>query len=252
MCLLKGRLIVPAVVVFALVSAAQALVVNVDFDYASNGSGTYSGQGAYADPGNNFWNSINDLNVDSPPVLKASDGSTDTGITVSLSGYSVDFNFSGGGTPGPLASSLMQDYLYTHNDGSSPVSFSIGGLTAGETYQFYFYSAVGGNNSVRNRQAVFTLDGVSQSVNGYSSATVGGVLYTSFVQGDNYLEFTVTPTSTSLEGSFYTPTGAEAEFNGLQIVQVSAVPEPSTYTLLASLTALGVVVLRRRRNQPQR
>ncbi|MFA6287819.1 MAG: hypothetical protein WC661_10590 [Opitutaceae bacterium] len=233
----KGRPIVLAAAVFALASSAQALVVNVDFDYATNGSGTYSGQGAYSDPGNNFWNSIHYLNVDFPPVLKASDGSTDTGITVSISGYPDAFDFSGGGDPGPLASSLMQDYLYTYNNGSSPVLFSIGGLTAGETYQFYFYSAVGGNNSVRDRQAVFTLDGVSQNVNGYSSVTGGSALYSLFVLGDNYLEFTVTPTGTSLAGSFYTPTSGEAEFNGLQIVQI---PEPSTCAWIAGL---GVLVL---------
>lgn len=247
----RNRLIVLAATVFAMASAAQALVVNVDFDYASNGSGTYSGQGAYSDPGNNFWNSIHYLNVGAPPVLKASDGSTNTGITISLSGYPDAFDFSGGGDPGPLASDLMHDYIYTFNNDASPVLFSIGGLTAGETYQFYFYSAVGGNNSVRDRQAVFTLNGVSQNVNGYSSATEGSALYGAFFLGDNYLEFTVTPVGTSLVGSFYALPGDEAEFNGLQIVQVSAVPEPATYALLASLATLGLVVLRRV-NQPRR
>ena len=247
MLLTKGRLIVLAAAVWALASTAQALVVNIDFDYAANGSGTYSGQGAYSDPGNDFWNSIHYLNVDSPPVLKASDGSTDTGITLSLSGYPDDFDFSGGGAAGPLASDLMKDYLYTNHDDCSPVLFSIGGLTAGETYEFYFYSAVGGNNSVRDRQGVFTLDGVSQNVNGYSSVTGGSALYTSFVLGDNYLEFTVTPTGTSLNGSFYTPTASEVEFNGLQIVQVVPVPEPAACALLTAAATCSLVVLRRRR-----
>lgn len=231
------------VLCFTLSAASQVLVVNIDFDYVNDGGETYSGQGAYADTGNNYWNVIKSTNVSSPPVFKASDGTTDTSITFV---FNNTVNFSSGGSPDGVAGNLMQDYLYTKNTSSSPIGFTIGGLTAGANYEIYIYSAVGGNNSVRNRQAAFAIDGNTLNVNGYSSATQNGSLYTSFVDGDNYLKFSINPTGTSVNGSYYT-TSNEAEFNGLQIVQ-TAVPEPSTYAAIFGILALVATgVIRRRR-----
>lgn len=225
-------------VLFCAERVTAAVVVNIDFNYNTDGTETYIGQGAHSDKGNNFWNAIKSSTINTTQIFKASDGITDTGITFTMGAPGSDYNFSSGGAPLGVAGDLMQDYLYTFNDSSTPVSFSIGGLSAGSTYEIYIYSAVGGYNWTRDRQAVFTLDGVSQSVNGYSSATDGGPLYDSFVLGDNYLKFTVTTVGMSLNGSFYTPTNGEAEFNGLQIVQVTSIPEPATTSLI-----LGTLVL---------
>ena len=237
-------------VFFTFQAAVQAWVVNIDFDA---GGDTYSGQGAYSDPQHNYWNSINPGNVNSPFSLTASDGITNTGVTFAIT--QPDRVGFWGGSSGPLAGALMGDYLYTYTSQAPGAPFSIGGLTPGATYQLYFYSAVGGNDWLRNRSGMFTLDGVSQLVNGYSSAQQGGELYNSFVLEENYLIFTTTTNGTSLEGSFYTITGhQEAEFNGLQIVQIAAgqgtssVPEPSQVAAsLLLLSGIGIYLWRKRR-----
>ena len=242
-------------VYFTFQAAVQAWVVNIDFDPVAQNQ-TYSGQGAYSDPGNNYWNSINPGNFNSPSSLKASDGTTNTGVTFTPQfldmgqGEGWALNYFWGGPGGPLAPALMGDYWYT--GGQPGYSFSIGGLTPGSTYQFYFYSAVGGNEWLRSRSAIFTLDGASQFVNGYSSAQQGGELYSSFVLGDNYLVFEATTNASSLAGSFYSP-GEEAEFNGLQIVQMAAgqgtssVPEPGQVAAsLLLLSGIGIYLWRRK------
>jgi len=244
-------------VYFTFQAAVQAWVVNIDFDPVAQ-SQTYSGQGAYSDLGNNYWNSINPENFNSSFSLKASDGTTNTGVTFTPQfldmgpGGSWASNYFWGGPGGPLAPALMGDYWYT--GGQPGYSFSIGGLTPASTYQFYFYSAVGGNDWLRDRSGMFTLDGVSQRVNGYSSAQQGSALYDSFVLEDNYLIFTTTTNGTSLAGSFYAlPGSAEVEFNGLQIVQMAAgqgtssVPEPGQVAAsLLLLSGIGIYLWRRR------
>lgn len=211
--------------------AAAQTVVNIDAKIGFQG--VYSGQGAFADPGHDFWNAVTSNAGGSN--LTASDGTTTTSLSISFSGTSgIGF----GGAPA-FATNLLADYYYTHTS----ASFTIGGLTAGHTYQFYFYSQAGSSGAT-DRAAIFTLNGNTQSLT--------GDLAGSFVQGTNYVTFTVTPSGTSLAGSFAVDVGnggGEAEFNGVQIVE-SAVPEPSTYAAIAGAVALvGAVGFRRRHAQ---
>ncbi len=197
--------------------------------------GTYSGQGAYSDPGNNYWNSF--TTTAGGTNLLASDGVTATTISFSVAGISsgqVGF----GGTPS-FAGNLLADYYYV--GGTTPATFTIGGLTPGHDYQVYIYSQPG-SSGVTDRDATITLESASQNLTARS--------INSFQEGVNYVVFNVSSIGgTTLSGSFVGSLGGnEAELNGLQIVDLgaAAVPEPSAFAALAGATFLGLAALRRR------
>lgn len=86
-------------------SAAAQIVVNIDAK--SSSVATYSGQGAYADSGNNYWNAVTSTAGGSG--FLASDGTTVTTISFSVSGipsnqigYGGVPNFAGGVAGGLL------------------------------------------------------------------------------------------------------------------------------------------------------
>ena len=214
-------------------ATAQTVVVNIEANVGFLPD--YSGQGAYADPGQNYWNTF--TSTAGGTGLLASDGVTPTTISFSVSGIADD-QIGFGGTPA-FADYLLADYYYVTD--TTPATFTIGGLTAGHAYDIYFYSQAGSSDST-DRAATFTLDGSSHDLTAFTAD--------SFVEGTNYVVFTVTPTGTVLTGSFVGNLGGnEAELNGLQIVDLgaSSIPEPSTYATLAGLAALGLAVGQRRR-----
>jgi len=208
--------------------ASAQYIVNIDIN--SSPADNYSGQGAFPDPGHNFWNSI--TSSAGGTNLIASDGTT---------GTSVSFSYSGANGPGTVgatsyAGDLLKDYIYT---AGSPASFTIGGLTPGMFYAFYFYSQPGNAGST-DRAAIFTLNGISKTLTGLNAGAL--------VEGSNYVMFEVTPSGTSLSGTFARDVahgGAEAELNGLQIL--AGIPEPSSYAAIGGAVALaGAMVFRRR------
>lgn len=208
--------------------------VTVNIDVKISFVATYSGQGAYADPGHNYWNTVTSAAGGSGFV--ASDGVTATSLSFSfddVDGAQIGY----GGTP-DFAGGLLADYFYM--DGSTPAAFTIGGLTVGHSYDVYFYSQAGSSEST-DRAATFLLNGTSHDLTAY---TVG-----SFEEGTNYVVFSLIATGTSFSGSFVGSMGGnEAELNGLQIVDhgASAIPEPSTYAAFAGLAALGLAAWKRR------
>ncbi len=209
--------------------AAAQFVVNIDID--DNPGNNYSGQGAYSDPGHNFWNSVSTPSGGSS--LLASDGTTITGIS---------FSYSGAGGPGAVgepsyAGKLLADYIYT----GGTATFTIGGLTPGLTYQIYLYSQPGTAGST-DRAATFTVDGQSANLSGLNPG--------SLVQGSNYVVIPFTASGTLVSGTFAPNAGAgggEAELNGLQLVV--PVPEPSSVAALGGIVVLAAAAIQRRRRQ---
>lgn len=111
-------------VLTALPATASAIAVNVDFNHGS--SGDYSGQGSYADPGNDFWNTESG-NAPSGSALTASDGTTATTM-----GFTSD------GTGNHQRSGYSN--LLLRDGAVHPSGITISGLDAGEAYDIYCYS----------------------------------------------------------------------------------------------------------------
>lgn len=221
---------------FFLLSAGAAsaqTVVNIEAKVSFWGA--YSGQGAYADAGNNYWNSV--TTIAGGTNLLASDGVTTTTLSFSVSGIPEDQIGFGG--PPEFAGNLLADYYYLY--GTTPATFTLGGLTPGHGYDVYIYSQAGESYST-DRAATFTLGGESRDLTAYTVHA--------FVEGTNYVLFHVSSiASTSLTGSFVgNQNGNEAELNGLQIVDlgVTPIPEASMVASVLGLVALACVATRRR------
>lgn len=235
---------------------AAQITVNIEARDAGRTS-PYSGQGAFSDPGHNYWNTLTTVSGTS---LLASDGVTATTLSFAVSG--ID-GIGWGGNPSHAYSGLLADYFYVLtawdadfiNPVYTPATFTIGGVTPGHIYDVYLYSQAG-SSGVTDRAATFTLQGASKNLTGLEPDSWGS--YGPFEQGKNLVVFRVTATGTTLTGSFVPKdTGYmdnwEAELNALQIIDYgtsgpgSSVPEPPTYAALAGLVALGVSIRKLRR-----
>ena len=213
---------------FAGAASAQT-VVNIEAKVFFIGN--YSGQGAYSDPGNNYWNAF--TTTAGGTNLTASDGVTPTTISFSVGGIPSGQVGFGGSADG----NLLADYYYV--GGTTPATFTIGGLTTGHSYDVYIYSQPGSSGET-DRAATFTLGSDSKSLPAFS---ING-----FIENTNYVVFHATSVGGTLSGSFVGSLGGnEAEMNGLQIVDLGAtpIPEPSRYAALAGLALLGFVAVRR-------
>jgi hypothetical protein len=196
---LKKRVIVGALVLLAA-GAAQALVVNVDI----NGSGavTYSGQGGYADSGNNSWNAFPE-GVSSLTDLTASDGVTATTIDVSMSNGRFDYT---------LSNDLMSDYAYGNG---SPIDVTISGLNPSAGYTLTVYCQ--GDQESQNATVTF----------GGTSETTTGDISGSLVPGGNYVVLSVTAdTSGEVTGTVAPDGSSYVAINGLQIADAPATRSP--------------------------
>jgi hypothetical protein len=170
---------------------ALATVINIDL---GNNAGTFSGQGAYSDPGNDFWNAGSSVSN-----LIASDGVSLSGVSLAL-GESSSYSF----TPEP-PNLLMADYRYV----GAAASISISGLDANTNYQLYLYST----GDTADQKSKFTLNGVTKSTTGSNSGF--------FILGQNYVIIDVTSDANGQIIGVWGPTGGSiAPFNGLQIAGV--------------------------------
>jgi hypothetical protein len=219
---------------FALLStlAAKAQLITVNFDAPGSGfeGGTnYSGPGA--DTGGvttEYWN---------PMVLDGTTGAgvasndiTPTAITFSDSSDGA-YNSGNGGT----SIALFTPYFISHSADVETLS----NVPAG-TYDLYIYSQ---NGSFANRGGTFTLGASTQGVENDGDQT-------SFVAGVNYTEFTSimlsVPGSISFTYSQAPDLSGEGDLGGVQLVEIAAVPEPSTWAMLLGSTAVLLMLARLR------
>jgi len=139
-------------------------VVNVDFN---NDQGfAYSGQGAYADPGNNAWNQVDGTGaaLSGNTDLVASDGSpTPVDVAASYTGRHARVNY---------ANQLLRDGIVGVGD------IVISGLDDSLTYDLTFYSTFDAF------PATFTTDGQSAGVSGTPDVAP---YQESFVLGETYV-----------------------------------------------------------------
>ncbi len=199
--------------------AIQAQVINFNVPGGA-GATNYSGQGAYADPGHNYWNPVRGGGTTSPTNL-LSDGITASPITLTSQ---LGGTFGTQGTQGTPAA-LQQPYQY---NSAVRRTNTLNNVPAG-TYDLYLY----GINDTGTRGTTFTVSSATTPPVTQSTVNTPGSL-TSFIYGADYVVFrnivlatagTITFTWTgnpnvSLAGN------NEGDFNALQLALVSTNTTP--------------------------
>jgi len=245
--IIKSALFVAGFSAFALIGSAQAQVINVDFNASGGTSGTYSGQGAYSDPGHNVWNGLTVATSSSAETWSSLETSTGAGTSIGVTltptggGSLTPYDTASDSSPALVAPALLNDFAY--EAGTVNIGFSFSGLNAGDTYALYIYSQNGGYDS---SYATFTIGSTSNSDINEGQRTGNASYDTSFVLGNNYVLFTGLTGSTSISGSLASV--GNAPISGFQLVDTTpaAAPEPSsTALLLLGAGCLGTLMVRR-------
>lgn len=260
---MKLKLSTPGIIAVSAVlcSVAQAqFALNYEVP-GSYGATSYSGQGAYSNPGDNYWNTIpgSDGTTGGGFGDLLSDGATYTSITLSLGSYQTYNNGSQGaqGTPG----GLLAPFILENN--GTPVTGTFNNVPVG-TYDLFLY---GYNYPDGDRGTTFTAsaggvsDGSLSTVGLNVDAAGGTALETAFTEGVDYVEFTGLDLTQVGDIDFtfaanssidrpsglgdYSGANGEGDFNGAQLVQI--VPEPSTLTLAGLGGFCGLLMVMRRR-----
>jgi hypothetical protein len=191
-----------AVAVMALLPVvAPALVINVDIDARTSDSSAsrqgipYSGQGAYADVGNDYWNSLSTASR-SVTGLVASDGSSNTAVNISIAAGD-------GYVHTGITNALLADYFY------GTTTTTVSGLGPNADYTVYVY-AVGDQSG---QGSTVTIGSDVQTTSGDNTGV--------FSLGGNYVVFTA---MADVSGGMTIV--SSDKINGFQLVGDAAVTEP--------------------------
>jgi hypothetical protein len=197
--MLLKNLSIAAVLAFCA-TVAPAQVVNLDIE--NTAGWTYSGQGAYADAGNDFWNS----SLDGMTDLVESDGVTATMIDVTIS--------AGSRHAFTLSHDLMADYSYSRD---VDTAITISGLSPNGNYLLYVYCQ--GDQLSQNATVSF----------GGSSSSTTGLLDGTISEGGNYVVMAATANASGeITGTVARNGSNYAAVNGLQIIYTGQNTTPST------------------------
>jgi hypothetical protein len=197
-------------------SAFGQWVVNYDFNWTNNA--TYSGTGVLGT--GTFWNSLSVPASFAYPAITytnsggmSDDGVTNRGVVLTISTYT---SYGSGGV-----NALLDDWVTAYSwEAARP--FMLTNLPSG-VYNLVCYAACG---TFANRRTTFTVNGVSQTC-----TNTLGVADTSFVQNDNYVQFsTFIVTNGGIAGTCTAAPGSpnqEGVFNGLQLQYLGANAAPT-------------------------
>jgi alpha-L-fucosidase 2 len=162
---------------------ARAQVINFDVPGGIAGFTNYSGQGAYSDPGKNYWNPI--VPNGTATSCKLDDGTTSSAITLTVSSDITHTGTQGTqGTP----SALQNPFL---DATPGPKTCSLNNVPAG-TYLLYLYG-INGDTPTQgfcSRGTVFTVNVNGTQWTTSSTENTAGAFNT-FIQGNDYSVFQV-------------------------------------------------------------
>lgn len=240
----------------AAVGTAQATVVDIQFvhsDLASSNStssngttGNYGGsQGAYtgdavAAP---TWNVLSVYWASTSGSMSSLVTSNGTASTDAVSFTTSTGPFASVATSPP--NSLLQNFLRAGNSVTDAVTIT--GLADSGSYQLYLYSASGSYNNAATDFSISTGTG-GPALGSNAVAINSGTSSGTFQENANYLIFNATASSNGTLAISYSgaPGHTEGDFNGLQVISTTAVPEPASLSLLGA-AALGLLLLGRKR-----
>ncbi len=194
-------------------NASATMVVNVNI--ADGAQPDFSGQGAYAAPGNDYWTRLGWGLAQNN--LLASDGVTASGINITLAREAFNDqelnpeNFVANNS----SHGVLRNYYYART-GSATITdvanFRISGLVPNRNYTLYLYSQGQGDG----QGAVFTVNGVSAPV-----PTGTPPDRDEYSLGDNYVVVQIAADGDGIIQGHWTQQDGQtfAAFNGLQIIE---------------------------------
>jgi alpha-L-fucosidase 2 len=230
-------------------TTGSTLVQVINFDVPGGIGGiNYSGQGAYSDPGHNYWNPIADDGTTAAGTK--SDGVTLSPVTLTdASTGSYAPGQGAQGTPAGLESPFVND-----SGNGSTITETLNNVPAG-TYNLFLY---GKNDDAgdANRGTTFA---VSVGTTNYGAQSTVNSVTSSFTMGNDYVEFTnivvgaagvitFTYKNNAVATNTFNPQN-EGNFNGLQLVTLflsttlATVTNSSATGIQATSATLGGAVV---------
>lgn len=223
-----------AMVILASIEAANAGLVNVQFDLNSNDPEVQVGSAVIGSMGD-VWNML----LDNPDGGSASSLVDSNGVAT---GINLTYGAGGSGET-TLASTvwdtdyrnLMRGYLYS----STLQSVGITGLLSSSSYDLYIYTQ--GNSAATGRQLSVTPQGGATVTSDPANASAN-----TFMAGQNYLQLSLFSNASGEINFDYAAAAGEANINGFQLLSnAQAVSEPSSLVLLISGSFFGISFYRR-------
>ncbi len=220
-------------VLFTCQLGAQTILMNFD-------DGSVTGQPE-------TWNNFTSTGVGVLKTDLVDTTNTETGIQLEIT--DAFYGFNGNGTtsasaPYPAAATGGSFYDANNNwgdkSGNAEAVLVFSGLDLSKTYDFTFYASRTGVSD--NRTTLYTLDGLNSDSgtldvanNITNTVTISGIAPTAGKQ----ITLTITPDASNNNTN---------QFIYLGVAELSIIPEPSSYALLAGISGLAWLMLRRRRS----